>query len=92
MALADAHPLGARPFRGQTTCGKFRALADGIVAAGEQDRILATVERLAELKAGELNELTFTVDPRLLGKHSSPGIFDWRHAAPVAAKRAAGQR
>ena len=38
-----------------------------MIARGEQDRFLATVERLPSLKAGELTDLTFTVDPKLLG-------------------------
>ena len=44
------------------------------------------------LKAGELTDLTFTVDPKFLGATSTHGIFDWRDAAPVAVQRAAGNR
>ena len=54
IALADAHPLGARPFRRPDYVRKFRTLAEGVIAAAEQDRFIATVERLASLKAGEL--------------------------------------
>ena len=71
---------------------KFRTLAEGVIAAAEQDRFIATVERLASLKAGELDELTFTVNPKLFGKHSTHGIFDWRHTAPAMVQRAVGQR
>jgi 2-methylcitrate dehydratase len=63
-----------------------------VIAAAEQDRFIATVERLASLKAGELTDLTFTVDPEFLGATSTHGIFDWRDAAPVAVQRAAGNR
>jgi 2-methylcitrate dehydratase len=90
--LADAHPLGARPFRRPDYVRKFRTLAEGVIAAAEQDRFIATVERLASLKAGELDELTFTVNPKLFGKHSTHGIFDWRHTAPAMVQRAVGQR
>jgi 2-methylcitrate dehydratase len=38
------------------------------------------VERLPSLKAGELTDLTFTVDPKLLGNTTTHGIFDWRAA------------
>jgi 2-methylcitrate dehydratase len=67
-------------------------LAEGVIAAAEQDRFIATVERLTSLKAGELIDLTFTVDPKSLGATSTHGIFDWRDATPVTAQRAAGNR
>jgi 2-methylcitrate dehydratase len=92
IALADAHPLGARPFRRPDYIRKFRNLAEGVIAAAEQDRFIATVERLTSLKAGELTDLTFTVDPKFLGTTSTHGIFDWRDTAPVAVQRAAGNR
>src|SRR5690606_39101244 len=62
LAIADAHPLGSRPFTRPDYVNKFRTLADGIVAREEQDRFIATVERLTELSARELAGLTFTVD------------------------------
>ncbi len=43
IAVADAHPLGARPLApAATMSAKFRSLADGIVAAAEQDRFLGS--------------------------------------------------
>jgi 2-methylcitrate dehydratase len=78
IAVADAHPLGARPFKRADYIRKFRNLSEGLVAPPEQDRFIAAVERLGALKAGELDGLTFTVDPKLLGGHSPRGIFDWR--------------
>ena len=78
IALADAHPLGARPFKRPDYIRKFRNLAEGVIAAAEQDRFIATVERLVSLKAGELTDLTFTVDPKFLGSTSTHGIFDSR--------------
>jgi 2-methylcitrate dehydratase len=80
IAVADAHPLGARPFKRPDYVRKFRTLADGVISAAEQDRFIATVERLPDLKAGELTGLTFTVDAKLLGQSSPHGIFDWRAA------------
>jgi 2-methylcitrate dehydratase len=44
------------------------------------------------LKAGELTDLTFTVDPKSLGAKLTHGIFDWRDTAPIAVQRAAGNR
>lgn len=89
LAIADAHPLGARPFQRRDYIKKFRTLSEGVIAQAEQDRFLAAVERLPLLKAGELTELTFSVDVKLLGKNSAYGIFDWQQAAP--AKRAAAR-
>ncbi|MGB5905016.1 MAG: MmgE/PrpD family protein [Xanthobacteraceae bacterium] len=80
IAVADAHPLGARPFAREQYVAKFRSLADGVIAPVEQDRFLALVTRLPELEARELGGLTFTVDTARLGAHRSSGIFDWHGA------------
>jgi 2-methylcitrate dehydratase len=83
IAVADAHPLGARPFSRAQYIEKFRALTEGVIAASEQDRFLGTVERLGRLKPDDLVGLTFTVDPVQLGRSAATGIFDWRvHATP----------
>lgn len=87
LAVADANPLGARPFKRPDYIKKFRTLSDGIIAQAEQDRFISAVERFTSLKPGELAELTFTVDTKLLGNRTTHGIFDWQHDAP--AKRAA---
>ncbi|TDR90247.1 MmgE/PrpD family protein [Enterovirga rhinocerotis] len=76
IALADAHPLGARPFGRAQYVAKFRALAEGIVLPSEQDRFLGTVDRLPTLKADDLFGLTFAVDPALLRASGRTGIFD----------------
>lgn len=77
LAVADAHPLGARPFARPQYIAKFRSLADGVIAPAEQDRFLGLVEHLPELTAGDLIGLTFTVDSSQLGAKGSTGIFDW---------------
>lgn len=76
IAFADAHPLGARPFRRENYVTKFRTLADGVVAPAEQDRFLDLVMRLPELTAEEVGGLTLTVDPAKLGRPVARGIFD----------------
>ncbi|MGX6508742.1 2-methylcitrate dehydratase PrpD [Rhodococcus sp. SJ-2] len=68
LAIADAHPLGARPFARTQYIEKFRILAEGVVAAAEQERFLEAAQRVAELKAGELNQLTFTVSDDVLAR------------------------
>ncbi|MBB3808536.1 MmgE/PrpD family protein [Pseudochelatococcus contaminans] len=77
LAVADAHPLGARPFKRPDYIKKFRLLADGVLDVAEQDRFLALVERLPELTADEVVGLTFTLPA---GKLITPasGIFDWK--------------
>ncbi len=78
LAIADAHPLGARPFTRPDYVNKFRTLAEGVVEKAEQDRFIATVERLIELKPEELSGLTFTVAQDKLGPTAATGIFDWK--------------
>jgi 2-methylcitrate dehydratase len=80
LALADAHPHGAKPFgRGQYV-DKFQTLAKGVIEPGEQDRFLGLVERLAVLTPNEVRGLTFTVDRSRLGVAPARGLFDWADA------------
>jgi len=76
IAVADAHPLGARPFAREDYVRKFRTLADGILAPEEQDRFLGLAERLPELAPAELRGLTVTpmADPAA-GAPRRRGIF-----------------
>ncbi|MFE3720379.1 MmgE/PrpD family protein [Streptomyces cyaneofuscatus] len=62
LAVADAHPAGARPFDRTGYVAKFRTLAEGIVAAKDQDRFLTAAEGLAELPADGLDALFPAVD------------------------------
>ncbi|MGW9636003.1 MmgE/PrpD family protein [Nocardiopsis alba] len=74
IAMADAHPLGARPFTRPDYVAKLRDLADDVVSADEVDRFLGLVERLPDLSADEVRALTLTtLDP--LGASGSEGIF-----------------
>ncbi|MUK03405.1 MmgE/PrpD family protein [Vibrio cholerae] len=57
IAVADAHPLGARPFARADYIAKLRGLAQGIVDDAELDRFLAAVELLPDLPAGSLGQL-----------------------------------
>ena len=47
--MADAHPLGARPFAREQYIQKFRSLADGVLADSEIERFLETAQSLASL-------------------------------------------
>ena len=77
LAIADAHPLGARPFSRDQYIAKFRTLAEGVIEPAEQDRFLDVAQRTPELKAGELDQLTFTVSADVLARapKSPKGLF-----------------
>jgi len=57
LAVADAHPLGARPWRRPDYVQKFRMLTDGLIEPAEAERFLSAVKRLPDLEAGALAEL-----------------------------------
>ncbi|MYS82538.1 MmgE/PrpD family protein [Embleya scabrispora] len=63
IAVADAHPLGARPFGREQYVAKFRALAEGVLDKAAQDRFLLAAERLPDLDAAGLVDLFPAVDP-----------------------------
>jgi 2-methylcitrate dehydratase len=72
IAVADAHPRGARPFGRAEYVAKFRTLADGVLEPAETDRFLDLAERLPELGTDELGGLTV----QAAGLPSSPkGLF-----------------
>jgi len=78
LALADAHPDGARPFVRSNYIHKFLTLSEGVLSAAEQRRFLEAAEGLAELKPGDLGQLNFAVEADRLGAARPHGIFDWR--------------
>jgi 2-methylcitrate dehydratase len=57
IAVADAHPLGARPFARSQYVAKFRELADGVIDEDVQRAFLDAVERLPALDAKEVAAL-----------------------------------
>jgi 2-methylcitrate dehydratase len=76
IAVADAHPLGARPFARADYIRKFRTLADGVIEDAEVERFLALAERLPELSADEVRELNVVARPGLLEALPTPkGLF-----------------
>lgn len=76
IAVADAHPLGARPFARAQYVAKFRTLASGVLDHAEVERFLDVAQRLPELTADELSGLTIVAPPGLLASVLvSDGIF-----------------
>ncbi|NUL49380.1 MmgE/PrpD family protein [Cellulosimicrobium funkei] len=76
IAVADAHPLGARPFAREQYIAKFRTLAEGLVAPEEIDRFLDVVQRTASLGAGELDQLNIAAAPGIIDLAAAPkGLF-----------------
>ena len=77
LAVADAHPLGARPFAREQYIGKFTELADGVVDAAERQRFLDAVQHVSGLKGGDLGALNVRVLPEVLDKAPTipSGIF-----------------
>ncbi|GAA4540567.1 2-methylcitrate dehydratase PrpD [Mycobacterium paraffinicum] len=77
LAVADAHPFGARPFGRPQYEQKFTELAGDVVEPAERERFLSAVDALADLRAGRLDALNVMVDPRALERAPMipPGIF-----------------
>jgi 2-methylcitrate dehydratase len=73
IAVADAHPLGARPFAREQYVAKFRSLAGEVLPADEIERFLDVAQRLPDLTAAELAGLTITTD--LSDVISPKGLF-----------------
>jgi 2-methylcitrate dehydratase len=60
--VADAHPLGAKPFGRDEYVGKFRELGQGVLGDAEVERFLDLVQRLPELTSAEVGLLTLTAE------------------------------
>lgn len=76
IAVADAHPLGARPFAREDYIRKFRLLAEPVLEAAEIERFLALVQRLPELTVDEVSELTIVAAIGVLAGAPAPkGLF-----------------
>ncbi len=74
LAVANAHPLGARPFGRDDYIRKFRLLTDGIISTRESNRFLEAAQDVAKLPAGELHRLNVALPAGGLSV-AKPGIF-----------------
>ncbi|MBS1697724.1 MAG: MmgE/PrpD family protein [Actinobacteria bacterium] len=76
IAVADAHPLGARPFARADYIRKFRILAEPVLEEAEIERFLELVQRLPELTAEEVAQLSIVAAPGVLAAAPAPkGLF-----------------
>ena len=74
LAIANAHPHGARPFGRADYIRKFTTLTDGLIAPRESARFLEAVQNLPRLAAGELPSLNVSMPAGHL-QVGKPGIF-----------------
>ena len=74
MAVANAHPLGAKPFVLEDYIHKFQSITDGIITTRESNRFLEAAQNLPKLGAGELGQLNVALSAGKLAE-SKPGIF-----------------
>lgn len=77
IAVANAHPRGARPFGRDDYIRKFRTLTEGIVEPAEAERFLDAAQRLRSLDARELGALNIAVPAERLThrERDRRGIF-----------------
>ena len=74
MAVANAHTLGATPWKRADYIRKFRILTEGILAPAEIERFLDVAQRLPTLTAAELIGLNVSVPEGAL-EIGKPGLF-----------------
>ncbi|MDF2667366.1 MAG: uncharacterized protein K0R81_3216, partial [Microbacterium sp.] len=76
IAVADAHPLGARPFAREDYIRKFRLLAEPVLLPDEIERFLTLAQRLPDLTPTEVLQLTIVAKPGILASAPAPkGLF-----------------
>ena len=77
LAVADAHPAGAKPFARADYVNKFRTLTEGLISANEAQRFIGLVENLSKLDAAGVRALNVTLDAAKLidANATKKGIF-----------------
>ena len=74
LAVANAHPLGAKPFRREDYIHKFKTLTEGIISPQESQRFLDAAQQLSDLPPADLFRLNIELPEEKLAK-GRPGIF-----------------
>jgi 2-methylcitrate dehydratase len=77
IAVANAHPLGTKPFGRADYIRKFQMLTENLVSDDESKRFLNLVQRLPQLSAMEVCELNVALPPNKLtcSQRDQRGIF-----------------
>jgi len=77
IAVADAHPLGAKPWTRPDYVRKFDTLTEGIITEEERKRFLEIVQNIADLDATDLHQLNVQIPLSTLkcSKRDYRGIF-----------------
>jgi 2-methylcitrate dehydratase len=77
IALADAHPEGAKPFKPSDYVHKFCTLSAALLPVSEQNRFLEIVQGLPTLNPQQVYELNVTIpaDRRTATDSARQGIF-----------------
>ncbi len=73
IAVADAHPLGKRPFSRADYIAKFKTLSESVIGTAEQDRFIDLVARLGTLRADEVDRLVVGLPEGSLDDRSVQG-------------------
>jgi len=77
IAVANAHPLGAKPFGRADYLRKFQTLTEDVISNRESKRFLDLAQRLPQLTALEVGELNIELPPDKLAcaQRDQRGIF-----------------
>jgi 2-methylcitrate dehydratase len=74
LTVANAHPLGAKPFGRADYIRKFQVLTERIISSRESQRFIDTAQNLQDLQATDLHQLNIELPGETLAKGRS-GIF-----------------
>lgn len=77
LAVANAHPAGARPFARDDYIRKFKTLTDDIIGSAESTRFLDLVQDLPNLNADQVAEINVQLPQDVLtaNARNDEGIF-----------------
>src|SRR5690606_36962989 len=75
IAVANAHPRGAKPYGRDDYIQKFHALTEGLVEPGEVERFLSAAAALTSQRAPDLGEIDDGLATRRLKRIAHPGLF-----------------